>query len=168
MKIINQKKLMELVRERPGTQIATIISKTEHALKKSWKGPKIFKVSQVNGMLGYDYENSVNLQREREGKEANFEAESRRWGIRLDRYFVEHKGKYYLTIKVQGTSSPTYYDQDGNEVDRKSFQDHEYARSSSSRQEVEKQVIHREYSLDNIMVINMMNEKYLLQNKIDQ
>lgn len=160
MPVINHKRFMKLVGDRPGTQIVTITTQTEHKLKKSWTGGTVFKISQVNGMIGYNYENSVNNQLEREGKERDFQAESRPWGTRISPNFVEHKGNHYLTIKVEKTTPPVYLDKDGNEIDRETLRAHEYAKSRSSRQGTENAVIHREYKLDSILSINMNKETY--------
>lgn len=115
----------------------------------------------VSGILGYNYENSVNNQLEREGKVADFSVEGRRWGTRINRFLVEHKGQFYITVKVQIEADPIYV------KGAKSFPLDEvkpflYAKKEPARQldaGVEKVVIHRDFKIASIKYIRMRNEE---------
>ena len=110
--------------EKRGTSIVSFTCITDPRLKKTGLPEHLknaLKVSEVNGMIGYDYENSVNNQRNREqGDEAKkFEAQGRSWGVRLNRVFVVNKGGLYVTIKIERTlSKPRFFDGKGNEVSK--------------------------------------------------
>lgn len=85
----------------------TILAETEPSMIKKgspFREAQVIKVSRVNGMANWIYENAVNNQRMREqGEDADlFEAFPRKWGVRLKGTpFVEHKGNYYLELKIE-------------------------------------------------------------------
>lgn len=68
-----------------GAKAVTIVTRTQPKLSGGKKCPYagVEKVSTVNGMINFNYENSVNNQREREGNDEVFESASRQWGKRL-------------------------------------------------------------------------------------
>jgi hypothetical protein len=67
----------------------------------------ITKSCTVSGLIGFIYGNSVNNQLGREDKTMDFSPEPRKWG-RRDGCLVRHKGKVYLEIKAQSSSTPVY------------------------------------------------------------
>lgn len=60
----------------------------------------IRKLSRVSAWLG-NWERMVNNQLVREGNAPEFVAKPRRWGVHVSLPLVEHKGKYYLSARVQ-------------------------------------------------------------------
>lgn len=68
-----------------GAKAVTIVARTKPKLSGGKKCPYagVEKISTVNGMINFNYENSVNNQREREGNEEVFESAPRQWGKRL-------------------------------------------------------------------------------------
>ena len=124
-------------------------------------GAKILKRSRVNGVLGYNYENSVNNQREREGKDSDFQQEERRWGVRLDRVWVSHKGELYFTVKVERSlEEPRYFTESGVELSRDEVKPYLPKKSKSSRQGTDKEIIHREYKLSSLRGITMNRQTF--------
>jgi hypothetical protein len=151
------KELVEKVMSLRGTTIISFEAVTDARLKKTGNTIPLpcFKRSKVNGMIGYNYENSVNNQREREGSERDFEAEPRSWGVRIHPCVVEHKGNYYLTVKVERSlETPRFVDAEGCErslVEVKPF----LPSKGESRQGVDREVIHREYAVENLVNLRM-------------
>jgi len=152
---------------RTGTKIGSLFTRTPLRLKVGWERSGRNPVTVVregrNSMVGINYEKAVNRQREREQGETaeEFVAEPRRWGQRIMRNdgnptpFVRHVKdgveKLYLTIAVRWQKEAKFEDRvTGEEIDSAEFQDFTYARSSSSRQGVEDEVIPRDYTLTNI------------------
>ena len=75
------------------------------------KTSRIEKLTLANVIIGSSYENGVNNQREREGHEEHFTAESL-WngaGERVNRYVVRHKpsGRLYLAVRYNNEDSET-------------------------------------------------------------
>jgi len=140
-----------------GAMIITIEAETLPQMRKTdnpYLGTR--KVSAVNGVINWVYEIAVNNQRLREDKEADFTAFPRKWGKRIKGTpLVEHKGQYYLEMKVQ--SAKAHYVQGDAEIAVSELIPYFYERSKS-RQGVEKEVILRDYALENIKGIRWGGE----------
>ena len=79
---------------------------TEPKLKKTGNPyKKVYKVSQVNVLLGVDYEAQKNRELEKQGLPATFVAGPRAWGEHFTNSIVVHNGKYYLVVNIQGSHS---------------------------------------------------------------
>jgi hypothetical protein len=135
-----------------GAAIVTIHTETVPAMRKT-DNPYVgvVKKSAVNGIINWVYESCVNRQRVREGMEADFSAFPRKWGQRIKGTpLVEHKGQHYLEMKVQ--SAQARYFLGTREVTHEEIKP--YLRAASpSRQGVEKEVILRDYALENIKAV---------------
>lgn len=151
----------------------TIVSRTEPAMRKTGNPfiGKLFKLSTVHGEINWHYAKEVNKQRNREGgfefvdgvptvKEVEkFEAHPRKWGTRLkDSPFVEHKGNFYLEMKVNDTQPPQYRDHNNRPVEGEQLEKAKKffsKRSTSSRQGVEKKIVLRDYRFDRVTAITL-------------
>lgn len=164
MEIIGQNEFKGLFRENRGAEVVTITAVTKVELTAEGKAALgvVWKRSVVNGMVNWKYENAVNNQRGREGLEKDFVAFPRKWGQRVEGTpFVEHKDKEYLELKVQNSLGHEYLDSDGNVLDRAAVE--QYLRpKGASRQGVEREVILRDYSLENLRAVNMRGETYVM------
>jgi len=160
--LLTKKELLAKLMEAKGAKPITIVSKTTPKLLKKHRDSgepcpysNVSKVSRTNGMMNFDYEKAVNRQLVREGKEDNFEAVERKWGKHITRGIIEHKGKYYLQLKVQNAIESVYLQNDERvEIDKG------YLPKQSTKQGVKKEVIVRDYSLDNISSIKIGGESY--------
>lgn len=118
----------------------------------------VTKVSRVNGIINFRYKNSVNNQREREqGPDHEpFEPEPRKWGERLEGMpLVEHKGRYYLEVKVERSLGTTYLDENGDEIEREALEPYLYRSRQPSTQQTETPIILRDYRVENITEITV-------------
>ena len=145
-----------------GAKMVSIVALTDVKLTggkgNSLQG-RVTKRSYVSGVINWSYENSVNRQRvrESEGEAVDyFIPEPRAWGQRLhdtvkNRMLptVEHKGEFYLELKVERSIRHQYY-LDGKPVDASVIEPHLPKKSESSRQELDKPVILRDYKLRSI------------------
>lgn len=163
MKAITQAALLALLSDIKGATFATIVASTDPKLKKTGNtlGP-VRKVSRVNVCLGFQYENAVNRQRLREGSEPDFEADTRQWGKKISPMFVEHLGKIYLETKVEKTLGHSFHDADGKEIDSKLVEPFLPARSKSTTQETEKEILVRDYALESIVSLSVRGEDYVI------
>ena len=163
-----------MLRHPRGATFATIVALTEPALTGGKSCPfkgRVFKVSRVNGVLWHNYANSVNNQREREGGASDFAAQPRKWGERVPHTsIVEHTNKtgafkVYAELKVERSLGHRYVWADGRELDtaehdalatwlRKSKQ--------AETQQTEKEIILRDYNLENIVAINIDGSQYVI------
>ncbi len=172
--LISQAKLRDVLAGIKGAKFATILTETTPKLKggKSCPLNGIVKLSRVNVTLNFNYEKAVNRQLEREGKEAEFEAEPRKWGNRLK---IDNKSaclvvkdcqheiklgelstippsKVYLECKVEKALDSVYV-LNGKEVPYEEVKPYFY--DSTSRQGTDKEVIVRDYSLSSIREITL-------------
>jgi len=143
-----------------GATMVSVIAQTDPGKNKACKG-QVVKQSHVNGVLNWNYEAAVNRQQGREGGEQDFIAQPRKWGERIKGTpLVTHKGNTYLEVKVERALKTEYFEvrPDGSLVgtDRESIahllRPH---RSNAPHQGVEREVVLRDYRLDNLVEIRM-------------
>lgn len=163
MKALTTDNLVELLATVKGATFATLIVETDARLKKTGNpfGP-VRKVSRVNVTLGFQYANAVNRQRTREGAEADFEAAPRQWGERISPMLIGHKGKKYLETKVERSLGYVFLDASGKELTAEEVAPFLPARSESTRQETEKEILVRDYALESIRSLSMGGEQYVM------
>jgi hypothetical protein len=110
MQQITVNQLTDILRSRRGAFALTVKTVTVPDTRSNCPFDNLTKVSIVNGMGGWIYENSVNNQRVREEKEPDFSAYPRRWGERLrGTPFVTYQDKLYLELKVQKRLEEQYF-----------------------------------------------------------
>lgn len=169
--------LIDLLHERRGTQIVSIVTETIPSMNKKnnpyydkEKGTfRVTKRSWVNGMIGWNYSNSVTNQRLREGHESpEFIAQPRKWGERIaGSPFVKHGDTLYLELKVERTVERPLFYLDGEllveEYDNDVLEDiKKYIKipKQAMTQETDKEIILRDYRLDNILSIRCGGQDY--------
>lgn len=153
-RVITLQQMQELLRMIRGSKIVTLTTVTQPPVKKG--GPKdLYKITRVNGVINCDYSSCMKR------IDPEFIPGVRQWGTRLtDSPFVSHvlkdgQHKLYLEIKVQRYVSreykincmPVTYD------DIKEF-------LRSERDEV---LIWRDYSVSNIVSIDIDGSGYILK-----
>lgn len=167
-KVISIREFRELLGFIRGAKIVTLVTLTRPRMKKG--GPvDLFKISRVNGIIHCDYSNVVNNQREREGTVPDFEALPRSWGTRLrNSPFVSHvtkdgDHKLYLEVKVQKVIS-TEYKVNCTTVSYEDIKKYLYEnRSNGSRQQLEKEIVWRDYDVNHIISIDIDGAGYILK-----
>lgn len=161
------KELANRLAEVKGATPITILAKTTPSMKMMANPFKsnVFKLARVNGLINWNYENSVNNQRAREEKEPDFESAPRQWGS-LIKMFVEKDGHLYLQIKVQNVLSTSYMDRYGKTLSDKDLEILDKFLKippPSNTQDLDKEVICRDYALENILEAKFNNNVYIVQ-----
>jgi hypothetical protein len=153
-----------------GAQPASIQYVTSPKLTKEGKIKfgEVTKIANVGCMVGYNYENSVNNQLEREEKEREFMAQSL-WngkGKRLSTALSTHteKGTFYLTYKAQQTFKSFHFDQSLNPIPNNEIKKY-FPDSTPKNQGVERghEVYHREISIDNVKRLKVKKITYVIE-----
>lgn len=160
MKTITKQELINVLKDIKGTTFVSIDSETIPQLKggKSCPFNGVKKYSHTNCTIGFKWENSVNNQLEREGKDRSFEAKPRTWGHRVvGTPLVEHKGKYYLETKVEKADSPDYF-MNGNRISNDDIKP--YIKETVSI--TDDPLFIRDYPIDSIRNIKIKGEEYLV------
>lgn len=161
MKTISVEELKSLLLDQKGTTFVSIETETNPRLKGGKSCPYfgVIKRSKVNGAIGFNYENSVNLQRAREGQVEKFFSENRTWGQRIKgTAVVEYKGKFYLELKVEKVYPPDFFLQ-GKRIENKSISSF-LPEKKSSRQDVENEIVLRDYAFSSIKRIKIKNQEF--------
>lgn len=154
-----------------GAKFISVVTVTDPRLKKTGNPyTNVVKVSSFTGQINFDYENAVNNQRKREGISAQFEAQSsyavpcfRDDGTMLP--FAQHKtnSKKYLRIRPLQTSDVKYVDQNtGEEISKDKLKPWLPAKSKSSSQETEKEVVFRLFDLDSVRSIGVDGKNFVI------
>lgn len=145
--------LISFLIANPNTVLnAELTSRTEVKLnKRNNTLGTIYRVRTSIVTINGDYQKEVNTQRLIEASENNFKALKPVWGENLTKSLVKHNEQYYLQVIELGTKkSSVYYNENGDVVDKKVFEQFLPKTSSSSRQEVEDEVNVKKYKLANI------------------
>lgn len=152
-----------------GAKPVSLVSVTVPKLRAGNPFGPLRKRSYTNGMINWSYQNAVNKQRDREEIAEPFIAEPRKWGERIIRAdgtltpLVQHKGKYYIEMKIEKSLDHTYQDSEGNTIENKLVDVWLPEKKDGGRQEVERPVILRDYSLENIEQLTVNGETLVLE-----
>jgi hypothetical protein len=132
---------------------------------------KVKKVSHIGGLIGINYENSVNNQLEREDKETDFVTKERKWGFHDEEnpFIIRHTKKgetaerFYLQIKVQQThSKPFYLNTETLQVvpteEIKPYLKDSY--SPKTQDGLKKKIVMRDYEIVNLKKISIGGKKF--------
>jgi hypothetical protein len=148
---------------RKGCTPVTITAATDARLLKT-NNPhgSVTKIARVNGMIGWDFSNSVNNQRAREGQvKLDFKAEKRAWGNHAGPSLVEYDGNFdspfYVRLKVQRVLDVRYVrDADGAFLTREDVALWlPKKKKKSKKQGTIKGIFPTDYNVSNLLTIKM-------------
>ena len=166
--------LKALFDTRKGAQIVTLVTHTAPNMRKT-NNPfygRVIKVSKVNGVVNFNYANSVERQRLREDHpEPEFTPEPRAWGVHIPHTpFIEHKGETYLEMKVERSVEAPEYFIDGEPANAEqvaAMKEFITKGKQALTQETEKEVIVRDYKVSNLRAIKIGGELLTLVSNQD-
>lgn len=135
-------------------------------------GQGIVKRETLNGTIGYIYANAVNRIAAKEGKEER-QAKRHPWGDMDKKHlFRVHRknGNCYLSMQVKNITVHGFFAPDGTEIDSDSIQAFVPVKAkSSTQQDLDGEVIAKDYSMDNIKVIRAFGDTfYIIENLTEQ
>jgi hypothetical protein len=171
---ITKTQLVDLLTKIDGKQATfiSIVAEVDARLKKrgnKYSKDSITKINKYSGLINYNYQNSVNNQREREGIDTNFVSKATYASKINDKYngcLAQHDvtGQVYLVFKEQSSQKPIYKI-NGAEVDDETEQYLKQFRSESPKsvsQGVDKTVEHRNVKIENIKTIILNSTEYVV------
>ncbi len=161
-------KVIEFDNSRVGTRPITFTSVTEPKTKANMPYEILFKVGQTNGILGFNYQDNVNAQREREGLDPDFLVQPSKT-IREWLSFsigITHKGLVVLRYRPTNPA-PSYWvvkDVDNNlrEIEKEEAVSYLPPVSEPTNQGVEKKIVYRTYGIDKIMGITFLGAENII------
>lgn len=153
-----------------GATPATIVAETEYKMNKTnnpYHG-EVTKMTTANVFINFNYQNSVNRVRAKEGNEEVFEAHKRMWGERVPGTpLIMHKGAFYLEVRFLGedkTRSGLFHQ--GRPIDRSLLSAWVTEKKSAAEHQgvsEENEVIMRDFKLENIREIRFGGEVYIIR-----
>lgn len=182
MPTLTHSEFADRIYNKKGAYFATIVAETVPAMNKTCRtedGEKVeneyhggvTKIARVNGTIGAIYENGVLKRRTAEGNMEPWSAEARKWGERVLREdggvtgLVEYKKegedqpRRYLEVFVN-KSIEHEYRFNGEVIDGDVLHPFFPKRKEGSRQGLDKPIIVRDYSLENIVQVTMDGVTY--------
>ena len=128
------------------------------------------KHNTINGLIGFNYTNSVNNQLAREGQEKDFEAQPRKWGERKGKlvYHTTKDGenKIYIEVKVQSSGEPVFMFND-TEISKSLIEHYLPKHKKPATQDgIDKEVVVRDVSFDSIRAIRVDGTEYEIAENI--
>lgn len=148
-----------------GPTPATLVAETPVEMKKT-NNPylnRVIKRQTSNVFINFSYQNAVNKRLTKEGKEANFQSQPRKWGVHVPGTpLILHKNQYYLEAGFITKNAPkAVYLLDGEETDKAVFETYMPSKSSSNSQGLENEVTIRSFKLENVLEIKMNGKRYV-------
>ena len=166
VKITKQELIEMLMNWNFGAQPASVQYITEPKINASGKAifGTVTKIANVGIMLGYNYQNSVNNQRERENELKNFMAQPL-WkgaGERISTALAKHKvkGTFYMSYKSQQTFKSFHFDSVLNFIPIERLKPFFPQSDTGKYQGVENAVYHREIAIENVRKLKFKKTTY--------
>lgn len=143
--------------------LETVTSPTMRKTGNPYYG-RVQKISTQHVMLNFNYTNSVNNQREKEGIETPFVAHARKWGERIEGTpLIQHKGSFYVEAKPSGKAQNVIWLCDGAPIELRMIQEFMPVPQKSNTQETEKEIKVRDFSIESIASVKMLGEVYVVK-----
>jgi hypothetical protein len=149
----------------------TLEAETEIKVPKSNPFNGATKRNTINGQIGFYYGNAVNNELGREDKAMDFRPQMAKWQKPTDsRNLVTNAegSKLYVYIRVLSSGTPQYFMQ-GDEVSRETIAPYLPEHKTPHTQEnLDKEVVVRCFSLENILSIKMLKDEYRLVERLTE
>jgi hypothetical protein len=175
-KQITQQELVDILSAVDGSKplFMSLVAEVDVQLKKTnnmYANDKVTKINKYMGIINYSYQNSVNLQRMREDKIADFKAKAA-YATKINDAHNgclsthDKTGQMYLSFKEQSVNKNPIYKINNQVVgtDTATYlsQFRINRRKAAVHQEVEEQVQHRNVKIENIKVITLNGIEYTI------
>lgn len=119
----------------------------------------VAKISRVNGWINWRYAKSVNRQRVRERKRADFQALVRAWGMRVEKTpLIKHGDALYLDVKVQQRHVIYIDTRSATEIPWPLIKPFVRPPQKARRQNLDRDVILRDFKVTNIAELRIAGE----------
>ena len=154
---------VDAVKELTAPTLAKVVINTEVKMNKKDVETKAIpnpyigarKFSVMNVTLNPKYETAVNDQREAEGKEQDFKASARAWGVNIGNGLVDNNGKLYISMIVEKTID-VYYEFEGELIEKSKLEPFMPKVKPSTNQGLEKTVTYLTVAAENIVSMELI------------
>jgi hypothetical protein len=167
MKTINVNGLVAILSAINTPTFINMVTETKVRMNKTGNPyfDKVFKVKQGNYLIGTNYENRVNNNLVKEGKDNDFQASENKVGQHVSKcvLFNEKTGKHYLQHeRFDNSIIDTRYVFEGKDIDLKAFEKFMPSSNNYENQGLDKTVKVLSVTVDNIKLITINKETYLI------
>lgn len=123
---------------------------------------RVQKKQKSNVFINFNYANAVNKQLTKEGKEADFVPQPRKWGVHVPGTpLVLHKNAYYLEARFLNNEPKTEYLLDGQPVDKAIFETYLPGKKEVKSQGTDKEIIIRDFKIESMRSITFGGKTYV-------
>ena len=167
---VTRQELVEEIKKVITCSAVSIDVETEVKMNKT--GNPYFgatKRNTVAGLIGFDYENSVNNQLGREEKALDFIQQQHKWARPTDSRNLltnQDETKLYLRLKVQSAGEPTFYFK-GDIINKALLTpfmpEH---RKPHTQDNLDKEVVVRTYGITNIISMKLLGDELIVAEHI--
>jgi hypothetical protein len=166
MKNININELANLLMGLPKNTPCELTTLTEVKMKKT-NNPlfdRVTKQAVANVLVNFCYEDEVNRELAKEGKEFNFESAERKWGANLgDTGLVTHNGGLYLPARFLNVKESKYFVDGDTEIPKVEVEPFLPAKKEGSgRQGTVEEVVVRSYKIASVKQLVIKGETYVV------
>lgn len=128
---------------------------------------KVIKLSRANGAINWRYASSVNKQRKREDKPADFKSDPRTWGNRVNStplvIWLMDGVQFYLELKRQNIERWYFHSETLEPIEESELLPYFPKTIKSRRQKLEREVILRDYRLDHIAELTIGGQTWQIE-----
>lgn len=165
MKTITKMQLVILLASITTNTFIHMVTRTKVRMRKTGNPyfDQIFKVRSGNYLVGNNYENRVNSNLEKEGKDADFVASKNNVGDHVTKVLLhnENTGKYYLQYeRFDNSPIETVYHYNGLPIEKAKFERFISGSNNYENQGLDKTVKVMSVTVDNILMITVNGTKY--------
>jgi hypothetical protein len=160
---ITQAAFVAMIQAEKACRFIVIRTLTEAQASKAKGATIVLKSSVIAGLINWHYDNAVNNQLEREGKETTFVPQPRRWGVHYQGHLslIENKGAFYLQVKVERTLRKSMYYIDGARVSKESVAHLlRVSKAPATQDTLEKKIVLRDYAISNMREVRFNGKRF--------
>lgn len=166
---VTEGELVKMLMAITGPKPATITATTEVKMNKT-NNPyheRVTKRQVSNVFINFSYTNSVNKKLVKEGKEADFVAKPRVWGVHVPGTpLITHKNEFHLEAGFITKNTPkAEYMLDGVVTDKAVFETYLPAKTENKSQGLDEEVVIRTFKICNIESVRVNGKLYVVTRK---
>lgn len=130
---------------------------------------RVVKISHITAFINCRYSRTVNLQRIREAKTADFRARERAWGSKIEkRPLVEHDDQYYFEVKLQARRSQLRLIGTGEVIPPDAIKPFIPPVKKNPRQRLNREVILRDFRIDHVAELRINGQVWRIRRPWNQ
>lgn len=172
MRYVTQAELVEAIRKVKTMTNVSFTAETPATLKSMAKTAPYMgavKLNKISGLMGFDYETSVNNQLGREDKALDFNAQARRNNLRntdCPSLKINADGTtLYIWVKITSAETPAFIYNGRNVTEEIQPYLKEHAKPTTQAN-LDKEIVGRTYKVSNVLSMKLLGEEYTIVERL--